>query len=164
MHLQEAISREFPFMRRGLSMEEQKKQWGFIRDLYGAFGLDIGDGWYQLIRDMCAEISAAYEAEGAAVDLVVDQVKEKYGTLRFYYHHEGQSIAIHAFDGLSGGSSLRTRPVSSDLQTWVERIVDDSDERRAHICETCGKPGSLRTDLGWVLTLCDEHYRIHKHP
>ncbi len=163
-HLQEALSGEFPFMRRGPSVEEQRKQWGGVRDLYGAFGLDIGDGWYQLIKDMCEEIAAAYEAEGAAVDLVVDQVKEKFGTLRFYYHHEGQNVAIHAFDCLSGGLSLGIRPVSSDLHQKVAQIIDNYEEKSAHICEVCGEPGSLRTDLEWVLTLCNEHYRFRKRP
>jgi len=54
-HLEEAISEQFPFMRQRLSIGEQETQWGGIRDLYGAFGLDVGDGWYQL----CAEITAA---------------------------------------------------------------------------------------------------------
>ncbi len=136
-------------MRRGPSVQEQRAQQGSVWDLYGAFGLDIGDGWYQLIRDMCGEIAAAYEAEGAAVDLVVDQVKEKYGTLRFYY----------GFDRQPDGSGP-----SSALHEKVARIVDDYEEKSAQICELCGKPGSLRKDLDWMLTLCDEHYRLRKCP
>ncbi len=163
-HLEETLADEIPFMRQELSVEEQEKQWGDIRDLYGAIDLDIGDGWYQLIKDMCAEITAAYEAEGAQVDLVVDQLKEKYGTLRFYYHHKGQDAEVDAIDCLSGGSSLQTRPVSSALRQKVAQIVGNYEEKSAHICETCGKPGSLRTDLGWMLTLCDEHYSMRKRP
>lgn len=154
-HLQEALADEFPFMRRGLSIGEQQKRWGSICDLYGAFGLEVGDGWYQLIEDMCGEIAAVYEAEGAAVDLVVDQVKEKYGTLRFYYHHKGPRIAGHASD---------CPPGPSELQQKVERIVDGYEEKSACICEDCGKPGSLRTDLDWMLTLCDEHYHARNRP
>jgi len=92
----------------------------------------------------------------------VDQVKKKFGTLRFYYHHEGQEIAIHAFDCLSSGPSLRIRPDRSGLHQKVAEIVDKYEERSAHICEVCGQPGDLRTDLDWVLTLCDEHYRPKK--
>ncbi len=153
--LQEALADAFPFMRRGLSMAQQEKQLGSICDLYGAFGLEIGDGWYQLIQDMCREIAAAYEAEGAAADLVVDQVKEKYGTLRFYYHHKAPGTEAQALGCL---------PVSSELRQTVERIVDDYEEKSAHVCELCGKPGSLREDLEWMLTLCDEHYRLRKRP
>ncbi len=162
-HLQEALADEFPFMRRGLSVYEQKEKDGFVGDLYGAFGLDVGDGWYQLIRDMCGEIVAVYEAKGAAVDLVVDQVKEKYGTLCFYYHHhKDQNTPIHASDGLPVGSSPRLPPGASDLRQKVARIVDKYEEKSAHVCELCGEPGSLREDLDWMLTLCDAHYRARK--
>lgn len=156
--LEKALADEFPFMRRGLSIEEQQEK-GYIDDLYGAFGLDCNNGWYQLIRDMCAEITAAYEAVGEPVDIVVDQVKEKYGTLRFYYHPKGQPIAIHAFDSLSGGPSLRVRPGRSEIYQKVAEIVDRYEEMSGHVCEICGAPGCLRTDLRWILTLCDEHYQ-----
>lgn len=161
-HLQEALAAEFPFLYRGPYMEEQRQQWGNICDLYGAFGLDVGDGWYQLLRDMCAEITSAYEAEGTPVDIVVDQVKEKFGTLRFYYHHEGQDIKIHALDSLSTGVSLRFWPGASELQKEVARIIAAYEEKSGHICEVCGQPGSLRTDLSWMLTLCEEHYLPRK--
>lgn len=156
--LERALAEEFPFMRPGLPLEEQQKRGG-IDDLYGAFGLDCGSGWYQLIREMCAEITSAYEVAGELVDIVVDQVKEKFGTLRFYYHHKDQPIAIHAFDSLSGGGSLRIRPGGSELHQKVAGIVAKYEELSGHVCEHCGAPGSLRTDLRWMLTLCDEHYQ-----
>lgn len=46
-----ALAEEFHFMRRGLSLKEQKEK-GCIDDLYGAFGVDCGSGWYQLVRDI----------------------------------------------------------------------------------------------------------------
>lgn len=158
--LQEELSDAFPFLRRGLSVERQKALWGFVRDLYGAFGLDVGDGWYQLIRDMCAEITAAYEMEGAPVDLVVDQVKEKFGMLCFYYHHEAQNIAVSGSDSLSDSSGPRFRSSLPELHQKVAQIVGKYEEKSAHACEVCGEEGRLREDLGWMLTLCDDHYHI----
>lgn len=160
---EKALAEEFPFMRRGLSLEEQREK-GRIDDLYGAFGLDCNNGWYQLIRDMCTEITAAYKAESRPVDIVVDQVKEKFGTLRFYYHHEGRPITIHAFDNLSDGHSLRIRPGGSEIHQKVAEIVDKYEEMSGHVCEVCGAPGELRTDLRWILTLCDEHYQKRVAP
>lgn len=49
---EKALTEEFPFMRRGLSLKEQEEK-GRISDLYGALGMDCGSGWYQLVRDMC---------------------------------------------------------------------------------------------------------------
>ena len=155
--LEKALAEEFPFMRPGLPLEEQQKRGG-IDNLYGAFGLECSGGWYQLIRGLCAEITAAYEAAGELVDIVVDQVKEKFGTLRFYYHHKGQPIAIHALDSLTGGG-LRIRPGGSDLRQKVAEIVAEYEEKSAHVCEVCGAAGCLRTDLRWIRTLCEEHYQ-----
>jgi hypothetical protein len=59
------------------------------------------------------------------------QVKEKFGGLRFYV----------------GGAT-----------TEEFDVIDQAEEDSYTICEQCGKEGKLREDLGWILTLCDEHY------
>lgn len=61
--------------------------------------------------------------------VVATQIKEKFGTLRFYYH---------------GG----------DDYIWGLEAMADS--MSAVICEDCGKPGKLRSG-GWVRTLCEDH-------
>ncbi|MBI2449665.1 hypothetical protein HYV49_05205 [Candidatus Pacearchaeota archaeon] len=38
-------------------------------------------------------------------------------------------------------------------------LISEYEEKSKTICEDCGKPGSLRDDLPWILTLCDEHYK-----
>jgi RNA polymerase-binding transcription factor DksA len=37
----------------------------------------------------------------------------------------------------------------------ISKAENDSYE----ICEQTGKPGVLRTDIGWYTTLCDEEYQ-----
>lgn len=61
--------------------------------------------------------------------VVVTQIKEKFGTLRFYYH---------------GGDD------------YIRGLESMADSMSARICEDCGKPGKLRSG-GWVRTLCEEH-------
>jgi hypothetical protein len=61
----------------------------------------------------------------------VIQVKEKFGGLRFYIN-EGTD-EIHQRIGEAELESMKT-------------------------CEITGKPGKLRTDIGWYRTLCDEEY------
>lgn len=61
--------------------------------------------------------------------VIVDQVKEKFGTLRFYY---------------TGGDSK------------IDGMVRMAESMSAVTCEVCGKPGEQRHG-GWVKTLCDEH-------
>lgn len=157
--LEKMLADEFPFMRRGLSAKDQKEQCGGVHDIYSAWGLEMDDGWFQLIWDMCAEITEAYQAAGEPIDIVVDQAKEKWGTLRFYWRPQNQKIMLHAFDSMGGGPSIRVRPGFSDVHQKVAEIVSKYEKQSAHVCEVCGAPGSLRTDLGRVQTLCEEHYQ-----
>lgn len=48
------------------------------------WGLECGDGWYSILDYLCGnlqQIKKEYD-----VQVIADQVKEKYGGLRFYYH------------------------------------------------------------------------------
>lgn len=69
-------------------------------------------------------------------DKQICQVKEKFGGLRFY---------------INGGSD--------DIFKRITKAENDSYK----ICEITGKPGKLRTDLGWYVTLCDEEYEKRKN-
>ena len=62
------------------------------------------------------------------------QVKEKFGTLRFYMTGETEEMS---------------------------RLIHRAEERSAVTCEKCGKPGEYR-DLGWAFTLCDSCTAKHK--
>jgi hypothetical protein len=63
--------------------------------------------------------------------VVADQVKEKYGTLRFYY---------------TGGDER------------ISGMVTLAEAMSAVTCEQCGCPAKTRSG-GWVRTLCDTHYQ-----
>jgi hypothetical protein len=65
----------------------------------------------------------------ACDQVIATQIKEKFGTLRFYYW---------------GGD---------DYCRGVESMAESMS---AVTCEVCGSPGKLRNG-GWVQTLCDEH-------
>ena len=63
------------------------------------------------------------------MNVVATQVKEKYGTLRFYVY--GADEYVHGLIQMAEAMSMIT-------------------------CETCGAPGKERGG-GWIRTLCDEH-------
>lgn len=142
--LEQALAKEFPFMRRERSIAEQLVEENFISDLYGAFGLEMGDGWFQLIWDMCAEITAVYDAIGEPVDVVMDQAKEKYGELRIYHSYKSRSVCP---------------PALREAHRQVGEIVEKYVELSLHVCEECGEPGEHRGDLPWMQTLCEKHYQ-----
>ena len=134
--LEKKLAEAFPFMQIKETLEEQEAGGG-IYDLYGAFGCECDDGWYELLYGLCGEITEAYKKHGQPVDIVVDQIKEKYGTLRFYYH-------------LSQNNG--------DLRREISDIVIKWEKKSAEVCERCGKAGVLREDLQWIQALCDECY------
>jgi hypothetical protein len=88
------------------------------------FGFECGDGWYKIIYDLCTELmSVPHPAPLAA------QVKEKYGTLRFYIE---------------------------DGTDQHYNIIDHYEHLSGKTCEVCGEPGQRRMG-GWIRTLCETH-------
>ncbi len=148
---------EFPFMKRGRNKDEQLKNDGRISNLYDAFGCCFAYGWEEVIRGLCRDITEAYGKAGLPVDIVVDQVKEKFGTLRVYYHPEGHDPGIHAFDSLSG-QSIRIIPGVSDFHKEIADIVHRWEKESGNVCEKCGAAGEIRKDLIRVLTICGSCY------
>ena len=105
------------FADRSASMEETAMCWGF----------DIGDGWYQLLDDACARIQTICDENGFQVKAT--QIKEKFGTLRFYTDVGNEEI-------------------------W--NILDEADVISSVTCEVCGAPGKI-VGKNWLKTLCGGH-------
>ena len=92
------------------------------------WGFECGDGWYDILDNLCGAISE-YTYDGD--EIYVDQIKEKFGRLRFYLSKEDD--VIHG-------------------------MVTLAEYMSGHTCETCGKRGKTRGG-SWMVTLCDEHYQ-----
>ena len=120
--------------------------------------IGVGAGWFNIIDCLCGALSSkvnqaryklkyaqenqnskyAISIPEAEVELadeleklpIITQIKEKFGTLRFYAHNctEEQSNYINFAEAMSG-----------------------------RICEVCGCPGSKRHG-NWIRVLCDKHY------
>ena len=88
-----------------------------------AFGIECGDGWYKILDAALEKIQAL--APGARVS----QIKEKYGTLRFYL-------------GSANGDAF-------DIADMAESLSEIT-------CETCGDPGKVRNNNGWYMTRCEK--------
>ncbi|WP_074116790.1 hypothetical protein [Bradyrhizobium sp. AS23.2] len=93
---------------------------------------DVGDGWRDLLERACARIRAAILADSGTFRAT--QIKEKYGTLRFYWD-----------SGLSPMAASR-----------AEEAIDLAEARSACTCEVCGEVGQLYGD-GWLTTRCMAH-------
>lgn len=92
--------------------------------------IDVEAGWYPLVITTdsgLAEIDADY---------VVHQIKEKYGTLRYY--------CAPSSEGPSG-----------EIRDAFRAVIRDAERASAITCEPCGAPGTLHNKGPWVKTLCE---------
>jgi ribosomal protein L37AE/L43A len=86
---------------------------------------DIGPGWHALLDELHEKL---LEVDP---DYKIEQVKEKFGGLRYYI---STHVGSKAFD-----------------------IEAEYEARSFHICEECGQEGRLhrRPSHGWIQTVCD---------
>lgn len=102
------------------------------------FGVEYGDGWYDLTYNALSKIYKIAKRDGLfdkEYPLYLTQAKEKFGYLRLYFSFGTDEI-------------------------WD--IVEEAELKSMETCEICGNKGEIREDLSWILCLCDEHYDKQK--
>jgi hypothetical protein len=95
--------------------------------------MGTGPGWYNLIYTLTNYIDRRLEnlnKDGGNRKVVIAQIKEKFGGLRYY--------------------------ADGDLDEAMDGAIDFAESLSYTICEECGEPGKLRSG-GWMRTLCDKH-------
>jgi hypothetical protein len=92
----------------------------------------VGKGWHDLLCDLTEKLFHLGWDGG------IEQCKEKFGTLRFYWRNniEGMNAEI------------------------AEDIVAYAENKSGWLCETCGGHGKRRGD-GWIHTSCDKCWEEH---
>jgi hypothetical protein len=121
--LDKLLCEKYPKMmvNRNLPMTETCMCWGF----------DCGDGWYNILNQLMGNIQHHIDWKNRNGEVVpqvtLDQVKEKFGTLRFYY---------------SGGDD------------YISGMVAMAEAMSGVTCEGCGNIGE-RKGGGWVHTYCE---------
>ncbi|MDI4635941.1 hypothetical protein J7U46_23005 [Pelomonas sp. V22] len=125
----------------------------------------VSAGWYSLLDKLCTDIEAVLGPQGC-VDLEVRQIKEKLGSLRFYYR-QGASTDLH-FDLVSptGRQHLvgrGSKATDDDLVVKrVRELVNAACATSETVCEECGAAAELRNTGGWYTTLCHQHLAERK--
>ena len=114
-------------------------------------GVNFGDGWYPLLDALCEAIQAQCEK----IDLppkmypFVEQIKEKFGTLRFY-------VSGVAHDGPGDFD----KELLGDCDEAIYNLIGNAEQESSVTCETCGKPGKQRRkESGWIKTWCEDCYK-----
>lgn len=114
---------KFPdlFKEKDLPPEQSNMYWGF----------QCSDGWYNIIFTLCSLIQIHQKSQKPDYKpVVVQQVKEKFGTLRFYY---------------TGGDDT------------VLGMVAYAEAISGMTCEICGDRGTTDWKRSWVKTVCSKH-------
>jgi len=127
--LDDLLCKKYPKMmvNRTLHMTETCMCWGF----------ECGDGWFNILDQLMGSIQhhidwnnknfeKGYTQYKQVTQVTLDQVKEKFGTLRFYY---------------TGGDDE------------ISGMVRMAESMSAVTCESCGNPGE-QTQGGWIKTIC----------
>lgn len=107
-----------------------------------AWGFECGSGWFNIIDTLCSQIQHHVDwksknlpvEEVESLQVVASQVKEKFGTLRFYY---------------DGGDEV------------IEGMICMAEAMTGKTCEDCGAPGRRYTN-GWHRTLCNS-CEVNRH-
>ena len=130
--LDKFLCERYPKMmvNRNKPMKETCMCWGF----------ECGDGWFNILDQLMSNIQhhidwnnknfeKGYTQYKQVSQVTLDQVKEKFGTLRFYY---------------TGGDDE------------ISGMVRMAESISGVTCEECGNPGKCRGS-GWFYTACDAH-------
>lgn len=142
-----------------------------------AFGIECGDGWFDLIEQLCEDITKLIGNKNCKI--IAQQVKEKFGGLRFYYYVQieqtplskaGYLIRKYMFSKRLGKEYWAIIGFRKKIfKTTYEKISDRVDKAEIDsykICEICGEPGKSR-GKGWVKTMCkicDKKFDEGKRP
>ena len=139
--LREKLYKKYPniFKQKDLDKTQTAMCWG----------ISCGDGWYDLIDDLCGNIqnrvenvnrNLQYKLENSPKTLVPTksdpfvceavQVKEKFGSLRFY---------------VEGGDD------------YIDGLISMAESISLNTCSECGEKSiKNKTGRGWIYTLCKD--------
>ena len=109
-----------------------------------AWGFECDDGWYKLL-DKCMEKMQyccdffSSDGDGGEVQVVADQIKEKFGTLRFY-------VSVYG-----------ANEIENDI---IDDIIGEAERKSSRTCEVTGEEYAEPCKRGgWYKTLCYKQAR-----
>jgi len=113
---------------------------------------------WQKLKYLLRPTHTVYSFSPEAPQVVADQVKEKFGTLRFYYHLEYDPRLRELAYGKK--VNARAREVAEHYSNYIDGIVHMAEILSARTCEETGKEGEMHVTgnrYGWYRTLNREY-------
>lgn len=126
--LQNKLFEKYPkiFRQKDLPMEDTCMCWG----------IECGDGWYDLINNLCFTLQFNTDNNNNYPQVEAVQVKEKFGSLRFYYWISNEGSERHYGN--------------------IEGRICFAESLSTTICEHCGTNQNVTQTEGWISTVCED--------
>lgn len=134
----EELMSKYPliFRQKSLDMKQTCMCWG----------IECGEGWLPLIDTLCKGLQWNTDKNNFP-QVEATQVKEKYGTLRFYYISFWPSDCKKTDDEESQESYKHEH---------INGMISFAEQISGIICETCGTTKDTFQTEGWVRTTCEK--------
>jgi hypothetical protein len=111
-----------------------------------AMGIGGGPGWETLLDEILEQIQK--KCDEMKCQFVAEQVKEKFGTLRFYYDIEKEGCTPEQLGA---------------MEQFAYAMIALAETRSTQECMECGKEARIKTIKNWMMCVCEECYdRITK--
>lgn len=123
---------------------------------------DIQPGWKALVDGLCYRIDGMLTEEQAR-RFAVKQIKEKLGTLRFYFSFDCDVEQPFAEQHSTGTPEMRSAlDVDRKIDTFgkISAAIEDAISLSNRTCSVCGQPGRLRQLHGLHSVRCDDHSSV----
>lgn len=128
------------------------------------WGIECPIGWYHILEQLCTllEFYNMEFTKNHGIAIIADQVKEKYGTLRFYYtvrdvDRNGTAVAV--MDERVKDEENRHQIAVEALELIADNIIGEADHMTENTCAACGVPldkeNKVETE-GWITFICKE--------
>lgn len=154
----EGFMSRFPilFQHRKLSMQETCMCWG----------IECPKGWWHILDQLCTvlEFHNMEFKDKYGIAIVADQVKEKFGTLRFYYtirdvNKDGVVVDACAEDTRIADEENRRRIAIDYLEMLADKYIAEAEDLTYNTCARCGVPLDEKNRVetkNWITYICKE--------
>ncbi len=117
----------------------------------------LPSGWYDIVDRLCSDIEKELGPQGCTT-LEIRQIKQKFGTPRFYCQlGDSRDLHIDVIKRGGGHQHFVSQPASEDKVERVRELVRAACAASETICEKCGRVGKTLVHNHWYLTRCEEH-------
>jgi translation initiation factor IF-1 len=135
-------------------LDKLKSDFTYMFSSPGYFTYQLG--WNEIFDQLCRQIDALLPIDKRGFRWT--QIKEKYGSARFYFELDGRRETI--VDLHLGGKvvSMRVRNVEDDdVRIQIVKLIAAAQSESERTCVICGKDAQIRLVDRWLCCLCDAH-------